>query len=155
TSQIADITHQLLQLIGNMYPIPDQEIKTYVSRVLDGLNAVQLRDVLARRLSYKDKIKDKIRALSDKYAENQFNDLIKSRRISTKRSWKLSTAIVPGNVGSSIGNSLYEREGSMNNFEEQVIMDIGTSSNISFWHRNLDRGKGFYINGFKSNHYPD
>jgi len=43
----------------------------------------------------------------------------------------------------------------MNGFEERVAMDIGTSANIVFWHRNLERGKGFYINGFKSNHYPD
>lgn len=34
-------------------------------------------------------------------------------------------------------------------------MEIGTASNISFWHRNLDRTKGFFVNGFKSNHYPD
>ena len=62
---------------------------------------------------------------------------------------------MPGNLGSSIGNSLYEREGKMNGFEEKVIMDIGTSKNIAFWHRNLGRSKGFCINGFKSNHYPD
>lgn len=153
--QIADITHQLMQLIGNMYPIPDQEIKTYVSRILNGMNSEQLRDVLTRKLSYNLKIKDKIRELTDKHAESRFNDLIKSKQIIAKQNWKLSKAIVPGKLGSSIGNSLYEQEGSMNNFEEQVIMEIGTSSNIAFWHRNLDRGKGFYINGFKSNHYPD
>ena len=43
----------------------------------------------------------------------------------------------------------------MNGFEEKVIMEIGTSSNIAFWHRNLDKSKGFFINGFKANHYPD
>ena len=43
----------------------------------------------------------------------------------------------------------------MNNFEERVAMEIGTSSNIAFWHKNLERGKGFFINGFKDNHYPD
>jgi type III restriction enzyme len=26
--------------------------------------------------------------------------------------------------------------------------------NVLFWHRNLDRGKGIYLNGF-INHYPD
>ena len=26
--------------------------------------------------------------------------------------------------------------------------------NVEFWHRNLERGKGFYING-NINHYPD
>ena len=68
---------------------------------------------------------------------------------------KLSKAIVPGQLSSSIGNSLYERERVMNNFEERVAMEIGTSSNIAFWHKNLERGKGFFINGFKDNHYPD
>ncbi|PVX48804.1 type III restriction enzyme [Balneicella halophila] len=154
-AQISDITHQIMQIIGNMYPIPDQEIKVYVGRILKGMNAEQMRDILVRKWSYTDKIKAKIRQLSDSYAEKRFMDLVKSKRIITKQNWKLGKEIVPGNVGSSIGNSLYEKEGSMNNFEEKVIMEIGTSSNIEFWHRNLERGKGFYINGFKANHYPD
>lgn len=154
-NQINDITHQLMQIIGNMQPIPDQEIRIYISRVLEGMNTEQLRHVLMRKWSYKDKIKDKIRQLSDSYAEEQFMDLIKSKKIITKGSWRLNKEIVPGNTASSIGNSLYEREGSMNNFEECVAMELGTSSNIEFWHRNLGRGKGFYINGFKANHYPD
>lgn len=154
-NQIADITYQIMKIIGNMYPIADQEIQKYVSRILEGLNAEQLRDILVRKWSYTDKIKAKIRSLSDEYAEKRFNDLIKSRKIKVMSNWNLPEAIVPGNLGSSIGNSLYEREGSMNNFEEKVIMEIGTSSNIVFWHRNLERGKGFYINGFKANHYPD
>lgn len=154
-AQISDITHQIMQIIGNMYPIPDQEIKVYVGRILKGMNAEQMRDILVRKWSYTDKIKAKIRQLSDSYAETRFMDLIKSKRITAKENWKLGKEIVPGNVGSSIGNSLYEKEGKMNNFEERVIMEIGTSSNIEFWHRNLERRKGFYINGFKANHYPD
>ncbi|TVZ26750.1 type III restriction enzyme [Gillisia sp. Hel_I_86] len=154
-AQISDITHQIMQIIGNMYPIPDQEIKVYVGRILKGMNAEQMRDILVRKWSYTDKIKAKIRQLSDSYAETRFMDLIKSKRITAKENWKLGKEIVPGNIGSSIGNSLYEREGTMNNFEQKVIMEIGTSSNIVFWHRNLERGKGFYINGFKANHYPD
>jgi type III restriction enzyme len=154
-AQISDITHQIMQIIGNMYPIPDQEIKVYVGRILNGMNAEQMRDILVRKWSYTDKIKAHIRKLSDAYAETRFMDLIKSKRITAKENWKLGKEIVPGNVGSSIGNSLYEKEGTMNNFEERVIMEIGTSSNIEFWHRNLERGKGFYINGFKANHYPD
>lgn len=154
-NQIADITYQIMKIIGNMYPIADQEIQKYVSRILEGLNTEQLRDILVRKWSYTDKIKVKIRSLSDEYAEKRFNDLIKSRKIKVMSNWTLPEAIVPGNLGSSIGNSLYEREGSMNNFEEKVIMEIGTSSNVVFWHRNLERGKGFYINGFKANHYPD
>lgn len=153
--QVADIANELTSLMGGMYPIMDPEIKAYISRIIQNLNQEQLRDILVRKWSYKDKIKAKIRQLSDAYAEREFMDLIKSKRIFTKPSWKLSKEIVPGNLGSSIGNSLYEREGSMNGFEEEAIMEIGTSSNIVFWHRNLERGKGYYINGFKQKHYPD
>ncbi|PKQ45804.1 DEAD/DEAH box helicase [Confluentibacter flavum] len=154
-NQISDITHQMMQIVGNMYPIPDQEIKVYMGRILNSMNTEQLRDILVRKWSYTDKIKGKIRQLADSYAEVRFMDLLKSKKINTKANWKLGNEIVPGNIGSSIGNSLYEREGSMNGFEERVAMEIGTSSNIAFWHRNLERGKGFYINGFKANHYPD
>ena len=110
---------------------------------------------MVRKFSYTDKIKAKIRQLSDAYAEDRFMDLIKSKRINTEVNWTLSKEIVPGRTASSIGNSLYEKEAAMNNFEERVAMELGTSSNIVFWHRNLERGKGFYINGFKANHYPD
>lgn len=154
-NQITDITHQMMQIIGNMYPIPDQEIKVYIGRILNSMNTEQLRDILVRKWSYTDKIKGKIRQLSDSYAESRFMDLLKSKRITTKANWKLGKEIVPGNTGSSIGNSLYEKECIMNGFEERVAMEIGTSSNVAFWHRNLERGKGFYINGFKANHYPD
>jgi type III restriction enzyme len=154
-NQITDITSELMHIVGNMYPIADQEIKIYIGRILNGLSAEQLRDILARKWSYIDKIKSKIRQLSDAYAELQFDKFLKQKKIGTKENWKLGNEIVPGNIGSSIGNSLYEREGTMNNFEERVIMEIGTSSNVVFWHRNLERGKGFFINGFKANHYPD
>ena len=154
-NQITDITHQIMQIIGNMYPIPDQEIKMYIRRILNSMNTEQLRDILVRKESYTTRVKNKIRELADAYAESRFMDLIKSKRISTKESWKLSKEIVPGQTSSSIGNSLYEKERVMNNFEERVAMEIGTSSNIAFWHKNLERGKGFYINGFKDNHYPD
>lgn len=153
--QIVDITHQIIEIIGNMYPIPDQEIKVYVSRILTEMSSEKLRDVLVRKWSYTDKIKAKIRQLADMYAEEHFKNLIKSKRISAKAKWKLGREIVPGKTASSIGNSLYEKEGKMNNFEERVAMELGTSSNIEFWHRNLERGKGFYINGYKANHYPD
>ena len=54
-----------------------------------------------------------------------------------------------------ITKSLYDREGSLNNFEHRVILGIANLENIVFWLRNLERGKGFSINGFKSSHYPD
>jgi type III restriction enzyme len=72
-----------------------------------------------------------------------------------KFDFSLPARIIPGNVCPSISKSLYEREGQINNFEERVILEISNLPNIAFWHRNLERGKGFCINGFKLNHYPD
>jgi type III restriction enzyme len=43
----------------------------------------------------------------------------------------------------------------MNGLEQQFILEISSFENIAFWHRNLGRGKGFALNGYKSNHYPD
>ena len=143
--QIKDITHQLVQLVGDMYPIPDPEIRAYVERILKQLNPEQLQDILVRKWTYSDKIKARIRLHADTYAEGRFLDLIKIGKVTTTPTWNFPEMIVPGALGSSIGNSLYEREGAMNNFETTVITDIASLPNIVFWHRNLGRGKGFLM----------
>lgn len=153
--QIKNIGYQLNQIIGQMYPIKPQEIKKYIERVLDNMNPEQRRDILSRKMPYAKRIKEKIQQHADAYAEEKFLDLIKIGKIWTKPTWTFREVIVPGPLGSSIGNSLYEREGSMNDFETSVITDLSSMANIMFWHRNLGRSKGFPINGFKSNHYPD
>lgn len=153
--QIKDITHQLMKIIGDMYPIPDQEIRLYIERVLSSLNPAQLQDILSRKDDYSRKIKERIKYHADRYAEERFNDLIKLSKINTEATWKFPEQIVPGNVGAAISKSLYEREGTMNGFETNVISAVSALQNIVFWHRNLSKGKGFNINGFKSNHYPD
>jgi type III restriction enzyme len=154
-NQIKDIAFQIVQLVGDLYPIADQEIRTYVERILGTLNTEQLSDVLVRKLNYSSRIKDKIKQHADTYAEEQFSDLIKVHKIIVEPSWKFPAAIVPGLLGPAITKSLYEHEAAMNNFEATVMTEIASLPNILFWHRNLGRGKGFAINGFKSNHYPD
>ncbi|MBL7904212.1 MAG: DEAD/DEAH box helicase family protein [Bacteroidales bacterium] len=153
--QVKDVAHQIVQIVGDLYPIPDQEIRNYVERIISQLNAEQLRDILVRKWSYSDKIKAKIRLHADNHAEGCFNDMVTVGKVITEPSWSFPDMIVPGLLGASIGNSLYEREGQMNNFETSVITSLASLPNIAFWHRNLGRGKGFSINGFKSNHYPD
>ncbi|MCR9065184.1 MAG: DEAD/DEAH box helicase family protein [Cytophagales bacterium] len=156
SNQIKTVSAQLMHLIGNMYPIPDQEIRKYITRIIESLNAEQIHDVLIRKLSYTEKIKAKIKSHADTYAEQRFNDLLKTNQIYHLPVWRFPEVIIPGRFGPSIANSLYEKEAAMDsNFETSVIMDIASLPNISFWHRNLGRGKGFAINGYKSNHYPD
>ncbi|QEC79243.1 DEAD/DEAH box helicase [Mucilaginibacter ginsenosidivorax] len=155
SNQVKDIAHQLIKMIGDMYPIADQEIRIYIERILSSLNAEQLQDILVRKLSYADKIKAKIKQHADNYAEERFNDLIKIGKIEAEATWAFPEMIVPGMLGGAVSKSLYEREGLMNDFETTMIRNIAALPNITFWHRNLGRGKGFMINGYKSNHYPD
>lgn len=153
--QIKDLAHRMRQQVGDMYPIPDQQIKQYLERIIGGFDAERIRDMLAREYVYKDKIRKKIKALSDKYAEEQFKKLLTVGKITVEQGFTFKKEIVPGPVSKSLGKSLYEQEGSMNSFEERIISELVALPNVLFWHRNLGRGKGFAINGFKSNHYPD
>lgn len=154
-ARLNDVADQVMARIGNMWPIADQEIKKYTVRLLEDFSAEQLHDVLTRPLQYTSRIKKKVQALADTYAELRFKELLQIGKIKTEPHWKFQERIVPGQLGKSIHNALYEREGSMNGFEERAISELGALPNIACWHRNLGRGKGFSINGFANNHYPD
>ncbi|MGV3685102.1 MAG: DEAD/DEAH box helicase [Daejeonella sp.] len=153
--QIKDIANVMVTLIGNMYPIADQEIRKYVERVIADMNPEQLQDFLVRKYSYSDKLKKKIKQLADEFAEKRFKEMLQTEAITLESNFQFYDHIVPGRLGSDIAKSLYEREGEMNGFESSVISNLASLPNLAFWHRNLGRGKGFAINGFKSNHYPD
>lgn len=51
-SQIMNLTARLAYLIGNMYPITDQEIKKYVGRIIEEFSESQIRDCLERDIAY-------------------------------------------------------------------------------------------------------
>ncbi len=153
--QIREVAHQITRILGKINPISDQDIKAYVERIIASMTHEQLNDVIHYPQKYKNAIKTKIRYLSDKYAEEVFNDYIAIGKVITKPAWYLPSEIVVKKQAKQIGKSLYEVEEFMNSLEEKAIMEISALDNIEFWHRNLERGLGFNINGFKSNHYPD
>ncbi len=152
-SRVKNFTKRLMDLIGNMFPIPDREIERYINRILEDFRDEQFNDLGANEYTYKDKIKYKIIALSEQFAEQKFRDFLDTDKVIIKPSFTLPQSISPGDTAKDISKSLYEKEGSMNGFEERVINEIGNMSNIAFWTRNIER-KGFRINGF-INHYPD
>lgn len=151
--RVKNFTRRLMDLIGNMFPIPDREIEKYIHRILEDFKEEQFSDLAANEYTYKDKIKYKIIALSEQFAEKKFKDFLDTDKVFIKPSFTLPKTISPGETAKDITKSLYEKEGSMNSFEERVINEIGNMQNIAFWTRNLER-KGFRINGFV-NHYPD
>jgi type III restriction enzyme len=153
--QVREIAYQLMGTIGNLYPIPEQEIKLYLQRILEGMTQEQLRDILVRKLSYSDRIKAKIKSHADRYAEEQFERQVTVGKIEAVPAWKFPERLIPGKPAPSISKSLYDIEAAMNGFEIRVISEIAGMPNVRFWHRNQVKGRGFAINGFKSNHYPD
>ncbi len=152
-SRIKNFTKRLMDLIGNMFPIPDREIERYINRILEDFKEEQFNDLAANEYTYKDKIKAKILALSELFAEKKFREFLNTDNIVIKPSFILPKSISPGETAKDITKSLYEKEGKMNAFEERVINEVGNMPNIAFWTRNIER-KGFRINGFV-NHYPD
>jgi type III restriction enzyme len=152
-SRVKNLTKRLMDLIGNMYPLPDKEIERYINRILEDFKDEQFADFANNEYTYKDKIKRKITSLSESYAEQKFKDFLDTDKVFIKSSYTLPKSISPGDTAKDITKSLYEKEGKMNGYEERVINEIGNMSNITFWSRNTDR-KGFRINGF-INHYPD
>jgi type III restriction enzyme len=153
--QIKDLAHFVIKQIDKLPPIADAEIKKYVNRILENMSAQELIDFSQYKLTYSDLIKKKINELADACAEEKFNDWLEIDKIKTQAVWKFEKAIIPSRIGNDIGNSLYVHEGDMNGLEQQFILEIASFENIAFWHRNLGRGKGFSLNGYKSNHYPD
>jgi type III restriction enzyme len=153
-SRVKNFTKRLMDLIGNMFPIPDKEIEKYINRILEDFKDEQFGDLAANEYTYKDKIKNKIIALSEQFAEKKFKDFLDTDKVFIKPSFTLPKSISPGEPpAKDITKSLYEKEGSMNGYEERVINEIGNMTNIAFWTRNIEK-KGFKINGFV-NHYPD
>jgi type III restriction enzyme len=153
--QIKDLAHFVVKQIDKLPPIADAEIKKYVNRILENMSSQELIDFSQYKLTYSDLIKKKINELVDACAEEKFNDWLEIDKIKTQAVWKFDNAIIPSRIGNDIGNSLYVHEGDMNGLEQQFILEISSFENIAFWHRNLGRGKGFSLNGYKSNHYPD
>lgn len=153
-SQIMNLTARLSDLIGNMYPITDQEVKKYIFRILNEFSDSQIRDCLERDVSYVRKIKQKITTLADIYAQKEFINLIDVDKVHSIPNFNFPEIITPSANAAILPKSLYGAEASMGIFESKVINDIANLETIQWWHRNLSRGKGFRINGF-INHYPD
>jgi type III restriction enzyme len=152
-SRVRNFTKRLMNLIGNIFPIPDKEIEKYINRILEDFKDEQFTDLAANEYTYKDKIKSKIIALSEQFAEKKFKDFLDTDKVFIKPSFTLPKNISPGDTAKDVTKSLYEKEGKMNDFEAKVINEIANMQNIAFWTRNIER-KGFRINGFV-NHYPD
>lgn len=153
-TQIKDITQLIVRKLGDMTPISHEDITKYVTRVFEDLHNDQIRDIINNEFLYISKIKAKVKELESEYAREQFQKLLDTNNILVKPSFKFPNELTQISPSSAIDKSLYEAEASMNGFEQEVIMNIASLENVAFWHRNVEK-RGFALNGFESNHYPD
>ena len=129
-SQIANLVSRITELIGNMYPITDPEVKEYVRRIVVGMSAEQMRDCIERDVAYVRKIKKKISALADVHAVKAFTDLLDVDRIVLQPGFKLPESITPSANASAIPKSLYVTEAAMGDFERRLINDIANLESV-------------------------
>lgn len=156
SGQITSIVARLFSLIGknSFYPIEDNDVKHYLKRIVEAMSADLRADCLERDYAYVKLIKDKIQSLANEYAAKEFGNWLTTQKIKLRPSFSLPATIAPNENAPAISKSLYVTEGSVNNLESKVIRGVAELENIVWWHRNLERGKGFLLNGFL-NHYPD
>lgn len=152
-SRKKNFTQRIMGLVGRLDGIHESEIRKYIHKLLEDFTDEQYNDLANHEYSYSQKIKEKIKALSEEFAEKKFKDFLDTDKIFMQPGYSFALANTPGDTSKDITKSLYEKEGAMNGFEEKVINEIANLPNILFWTRNLER-KQFKINGF-IHHYPD
>ena len=153
-AKINQLAGRILKLIRKVDAIPEPELLKYITAVLNNLDSDKLAELSHNALFYANRIKAKIDQLSELFSEKQFVMLLDKGAIVCKEHFKFPKKITPVKTEKGITKNLYEQEGEMNDFEKKVINEIANLDSVVFWHRNLDRSKGFYLNGF-INHYPD
>lgn len=153
--QKEELSKLIVSKLKNTEPIHQKGLIKYVNRILDILNSEQVNDLIHNEHHYTRLIQKKIDQLKKNYVKDQFFQLIDANEIIVKEHYTFPEKLTLQKTSTSIQKSLYEKEASLNKFEQQVIFDVAALDNVVFWHRNLERGKGFYLNGYYENHYPD
>lgn len=129
-SKIENCTYRLKNIIGKMYPIPDKEIELFISHVLERFTDEQFTDLMNHEYSYADKIKKKIKELSNNYNEKRFFNMVDKDLIFTEETYQLSDEIIPSKSISGLPKSLYEKEGEIDGFEREVINDVANIESV-------------------------
>ena len=153
TGQIRQCVAKIVTFIDKGNNPPSQDITNYVTKIVSNFDRERIREAVQYTGVYAKKIKDKIDAMLTAHAKNNFLAQIDSRKIFTKPSFKLPTAISPTRFQKTWDNSLYVAEEEINSLEYKIASSLTKFDNVLWWHRNRSK-KEFCLNGF-INHYPD
>lgn len=134
--------------------IPDPKLKSYIEQCLSDQNDESIEKLIVHLTQTVKLFKLKIDGLLLQYRKKVFLQWQKNGIIHHDKTVSLPPVIEIQHKMVGLDKGLYEEEESVNRFEYRVLNVIANEDNVLFWHRNLERGKGFFINGH-IHHYPD
>ncbi|MCQ2301428.1 MAG: hypothetical protein MJZ94_02225 [Bacteroidales bacterium] len=137
-----------------MDEIAEPVISDYVKEVIAGFDSEQVIEMFEYLDLTAQTIRDKIASLLLDYERKKFIEGLDTGEIISDAEFTLKAYISPLATVSSMAKSLYKNEDEMDGFEKEVITEVAKLDNVVWWHKNLERGKGFFINAY-INHYPD
>lgn len=156
-TQQKSLVESLFQLAGKraFYPIDDNDVRKYFRRIVEDMTDAQRKHCFEHIDQYYKVIKKKIDGLAGNYAEQEFFRQREKDALMMQAMYSFKTSIAPTELATSLGKSLYEREGKISDFETMILRKIleDNGVNLRWWHRNESK-KGFCINSF-INHFPD
>ncbi len=153
-SKINQLSLRLAKYMKHINEIDDPAIVEYIRNIIKDLSSDKISEISHNEMFFANVIKNKIQLLTDSYAEKQFSIPLDKGLIICQEEFEFHKKISPKNTLGGITKNLYVEEGEINEFEKKVIYEVANLDSVIFWHRNLERGKGFLLNGF-INHYPD
>lgn len=140
----------------NIQEVNDNMLTQYVYDCIKDMDNEAIDDLITFQLQTIETFKAKLNTILDHYRYETFKswlDLGKIR-ITNEVVYTMPKQITLLDKMIGVGKGLYKEEEKVNGFEASVISAISNDDNVYFWHRNQERGKGFFINGY-INHYPD
>lgn len=140
----------------NIQELSEKMVSDYIYDCIKNLDNSAIDDLITFQLQTIDSIKLKIKSIMNTYRYKTFKDWLDVGRIKLDKdqAYTLPKHITVTNKMVGVQKGLYKEEDNVNGFESKVISVIANDDNVEFWHRNQERGKGYFINGF-INHYPD
>lgn len=149
------VVTRMIATLGRLDHIADSELRAYLLHVVADWEDDRYQDFAQDEWRYRTAVRKKIERLTEDFGYKQFIEWLDTGKVFCQPTWLLPDTIEPGEVASAgFPKTIYEREGKMNDFEHKVISMLADLDNVLCWTRNLERGKGFLLNGFV-NHYPD
>ncbi|MFU8925110.1 DEAD/DEAH box helicase family protein [Acinetobacter puyangensis] len=157
-SQIKQIENSIFNSFAKkaFYPVDDADLRAYICKIVTSWTREQRLVSIKNLTTVAHLFKQKIDSLMNAHAAKQFKYLIDSSDIFASLSFKFASSLaITDTFSLPLESSLYEKEAKANPLEVDFISKLVGLDNIQWWHRNLVRGKGFAINGYLNNHYPD